>query len=260
MRFRPPLIFFFTGGAGAQHGYRDKWEGNVFHYTGEGQVGDMKLDRGNRAMRDHASLNKDLLGFEETPRSGIYRYLGRFECETWSYSGQPDREGTARQAIVFQLRPAGSFDIDEASTLSNSGLPLDELRAAAVAAAQSQPPQATKQGTRTIYERSLDVVAYVLARAAGTCEACKKAAPFLRQSNNTPYLECHHTRRLSDGGLDHPDFVGAICPTCHRQIHHAADGLMVNDQLKKHIAEREAELAGSSSTFAASRERLARTK
>jgi hypothetical protein len=33
-------------------------------------------------------------------------------------------------------------------------------------------------------------------------------------------LEPHHIRRLGDGGPDDPRFMGAVCPNCHREIHH----------------------------------------
>jgi 5-methylcytosine-specific restriction enzyme A len=59
---RHPLVIAFTGETGEQHGYRDGWspEG-TFRYYGEGQIGDMVFDRGNRAVRDHAADGKDLL-------------------------------------------------------------------------------------------------------------------------------------------------------------------------------------------------------
>jgi 5-methylcytosine-specific restriction protein A len=76
---------------------------------------------------------------------------------------------------------------------------------------------------------------YVLARAGGICELCKKAAPFLRP-NGEPYLEPHHSRRLSDGGPDHPRWVGAICPTCHRNIHYGKEGEILNAKLEEALA------------------------
>jgi hypothetical protein len=39
-----------------------------------------------------------------------------------------------------------------------------------------------------------------------------------------PNLEPHHIRRLADGGPDHPRWVAALCPTCHRRVHHGVDG------------------------------------
>lgn len=53
------LVFLFTGSSGKEHGYEDVWKSNsVFHYTGEGQIGDMKFERGNKAIRDHFSNGK----------------------------------------------------------------------------------------------------------------------------------------------------------------------------------------------------------
>ena len=62
----------------------------------------------------------------------------------------------------------------------------------------------------------------------------------------TPYLEPHHIDRLSDGGLDRPDVVGAICPTCHRRIHHGSDGKTLNDRLREAIASKEKALGPQS--------------
>jgi len=70
------------------------------------------------------------------------------------------------------------------------------------------------------YVRNPDVVAEVLERANGTCECCRKPAPFLRASDDTPYLEVHHIVFLSKGGEDTVDNAEALCPNCHRQKHH----------------------------------------
>src|SRR3954447_4278239 len=60
-----PLIFAITGASGRQHGYEDRWvDDGSFRYFGEGQVGDMKWERGNTAIRDHAADGKELLLFE----------------------------------------------------------------------------------------------------------------------------------------------------------------------------------------------------
>ena len=55
-----PYIFIFSGEAGDTYGYEDHWseDKKLFYYTGEGQVGDMQFNRGNRAIRDHAQNNK----------------------------------------------------------------------------------------------------------------------------------------------------------------------------------------------------------
>ena len=52
---KAPAVFIFSGESGEQYGYTDAWDasGQVFNYTGEGQIGPMALDAGNAAIRDH---------------------------------------------------------------------------------------------------------------------------------------------------------------------------------------------------------------
>ncbi|HHA2888049.1 TPA: HNH endonuclease [Stenotrophomonas maltophilia] len=101
-----PLVIAFTGEAGASHGYHDFWDDDeVFHYFGEGQVGDMKYVAGNRAIGEHVKDGKTLVVFQMMGKGRPYRYLGRFMCQS-SYvrPGTPDREGQPRSAIVFRLK------------------------------------------------------------------------------------------------------------------------------------------------------------
>jgi hypothetical protein len=84
------------------------------------------------------------------------------------------------------------------------------------------------------YNRSTDVGAYVLARAAGACEACKKPASFVR-TDGTPYLEPHHTHRASDGGPDDRQWVAGICPNFHKHIDHGNDGPPLNLRLQEFL-------------------------
>lgn len=62
-------------------------------------------------------------------------------------------------------------------------------------------------------------------------------APFTT-SAGAPYLEVHHTRRLSDNGPDDPRWVAAIHPVVHREIHFGEKGDELNAALiekLKHI-------------------------
>lgn len=68
--------------------------------------------------------------------------------------------------------------------------------------------------------RNQFVIAEVLLRAQGICESCMMPAPFLRQSDGTPYLEVHHKVKLADGGDDTVENAMAVCPNCHRQAHY----------------------------------------
>lgn len=69
------------------------------------------------------------------------------------------------------------------------------------------------------YKRNPTVIVAVLRRADGVCEKCNKKAPFLRQSDGTPYLEVHHKKLLSEGGEDTVENAYALCPNCHRETH-----------------------------------------
>jgi hypothetical protein len=44
-----------------------------------------------------------------------------------------------------------------------------------------------------------------------------------------------------DGGVDRPENVLAICPTCHRRVHYGADGDEFNGELRKRTEDRDPE-------------------
>lgn len=100
-----PYVLAFTSLSGKRHGYHDLWDDDgVFHYFGEGQVGDMELTRGNRAVADHARNGKHLLVFQDL--GGAYRFVGEFRCiGYYSLADVPDTVGARRTALVFKLGP-----------------------------------------------------------------------------------------------------------------------------------------------------------
>ncbi len=100
---RFPILLLFTGESGEQYGYSDGFqEDGTFWYTGEGQVGDMEMVRGNRAIRDHEAEGKTLHLFESI-RTGWVRYLGEAAYLGVHDATAPDRNGTLRRALVFEL-------------------------------------------------------------------------------------------------------------------------------------------------------------
>ena len=46
-------------------------------------------------------------------------------------------------------------------------------------------------------------------------------------------------RSLSDEGPDHPQWVAALCPNCHRRAHHSLDADEFNGELIVRIQELE---------------------
>jgi 5-methylcytosine-specific restriction enzyme A len=117
------------------------------------------------------------------------------------------------------------------------GLPSAEAEAAAFEAAvvasqndpeslrakrlvDSDPVAAVRFVVAKVFHRNPDVVATVLARAKGVCEACAAPAPFTRSHNGEPYLEVHHRVYLASGGKDTVENAVAVCPNCHRMAHY----------------------------------------
>lgn len=222
-----PLVIIITGEEGIQHGYSDRLrDDGVFEYFGEGQRGDMTLTKGNKAIVDHSANGKSLLLFKKT-KAGL-RFEGEMVCEAYHFERAPDQTGADREAIVFELRTLESVaEIVEGQT---NGKPTDLNALLGRALVAASVGKTSVAGARTVYQRSADVRNYVLARANGACEGCEKPAPFIRK-DGSPYLEPHHIRRVSDGGPDHPAFVIALCPTCHRRVHAGHDGTEYNASL-----------------------------
>lgn len=226
------LVAIVSGESGLVHGYVDRWrDDGAFEYFGQGQIGDMQMIRGNGAILRHSAEGKSLLLFEEV--AGGLRFVDEMVYEGHHIERKPDRTGAERDAIVFELRRLSAVveEVEAVSTTAVEPPPADltSLRNRALAAAHTGAA-GMLGGARTVYQRSRDVRSYVLARARGACEGCGAPAPFLR-ADGSPYLEPHHTLRVSDGGPDHPRHVIALCPNCHRRVHAGADGATYNASL-----------------------------
>ena len=94
-------------------------------------------------------------------------------------------------------------------------------------------------GTSTVFFRDPSVRAWVLQRAVGHCELCGNPAPFLTDDQE-PFLESHHLITLSAGGPDTPDNAAAVCPNCHRNLHHGIDRDDLRERLSRTVVQKEA--------------------
>lgn len=101
----PNVLVFSDPASGAKFGYHDRWEDGVFHYTGEGQVGEQLMNHGNKAILQHTDDGRALRVFKGV--RGVVRYLGEFELDEdpWYWSVAEDRNHRRRKVIVFRLRP-----------------------------------------------------------------------------------------------------------------------------------------------------------
>jgi predicted HNH restriction endonuclease len=86
--------------------------------------------------------------------------------------------------------------------------------------AKSNPKPTKTVVTQTVFNRNQYVIVEVLERAKGVCERCNKDAPFLKDSDGSPYLEVHHIKPLAKEGEDTVENAIALCPNCHRKAHY----------------------------------------
>jgi hypothetical protein len=78
----------------------------------------MQFKGGNRAIRDHLENEEKLLLFEQVRRKGKkkVKFVGEMICRGYRIESK-DSEGSARDAIVFELEPV--------DLLRRSSMPTD---------------------------------------------------------------------------------------------------------------------------------------
>jgi len=132
-----PNVFLYTDPqVGAAHGYGfDGWVGGnrVFQYTGEGQEGDQRLIRGNRALLDHRDGERALRIFAAngikagTKKTKRQLYIGEFEiddADPYFQDAAPDKNEDWRMVHIFRLRPVGTPLVRDEEQCSNTAPPL----------------------------------------------------------------------------------------------------------------------------------------
>lgn len=105
-RSTPNIIIFSDHQVGHEHGYRDRWDGDVFLYIGEGQIGDQQMVRGNKAILNHVDDGRSIRLFWGC--RGEVTYGGEFQIDhakPWRTEKSPSTGGgPLRNVIVFRLR------------------------------------------------------------------------------------------------------------------------------------------------------------
>ena len=91
-----------------------------------------------------------------------------------------------------------------------------------------------REATVPIYMRDPNVVAYVRLRSEYRCEMCGWLG-FVKD-DGTQYVEVHHLKPLSETGQDTPENAVALCPNCHRHLHHGRDRKQALTQLIERLA------------------------
>lgn len=226
------FIFIFTDPESEEYGYSDRFLDNgLFVYSGEGQVGDMTMDSGNERILKHDENGDSLYVFEkvgEQNGADVVAFDGEYEYVDHYWERAPDDNGNMRDAVRFKLAPVGGIeaglDETEASDLSVEEL-FERAKESGTSTTRTVPSSSGESYTRSDLVRD-----FALRMADGTCQACEKEAPFVGEGGE-PFLEVHHLYRVSDGGVDDPENVIALCPNCHREAHHGQQGDELNDHL-----------------------------
>jgi len=187
----------------------------------------------------HRTLDREVLGLDSAVSKGyqsmgILHFLGMKREFQGLFNGASFSEAIQHlqkdhqdfSAIIKYIDPtkktAGNGTLEsliktEESEIKKAQNDSSENRLKRIAAAKKNPERIRVYSYT--YKRNPDIVAEALARASGKCERCKNKAPFVRASDNSPYLEVHHVKSLVNGGEDSLENVMAICPNCHREMH-----------------------------------------
>lgn len=181
---------------------------------------DSKQSRGWQSMGvlHHLGINNDFKGiFKEYEPEEAIKLLSSDGNEQYLQLIRALERYNNKQYIHNKTIDLEEVDKTFDRALEESMKLSDTERRNRLKAARKKPKKISV--TLTNYERNPDVVIEVLKRANGICEGCKREAPFIRKSNNTPYLEVHHVIPLSQDGEDTVENAVALCPNCHRKIH-----------------------------------------
>ncbi|MFC6723453.1 HNH endonuclease [Halobium palmae] len=192
-----PVVFIFTGDTGELYGYEDEFEDDgTFLYTGEGQVGDQTMDRGNKAVKQHEQDGRELHVFEKDT-GGLVTYLGQYVYVDDYPETLPDRNDEDREAIKFELRPIEEIEVETEVDLPEG----------------NQNPK-RKKTTSTSPERNDELVRDLKRLYNDTCQLCGDRR---LQGDDIGYSYVHHIKPLGKphSGPDVPGNVIVLCPNHH---------------------------------------------
>ncbi|WP_018391821.1 DUF3578 domain-containing protein [Bacillus sp. 37MA] len=92
---------------------------------------------------------------------------------------------------------------------------------------QNIPDQGTTNSVKTKWKRSAEKAKEALIKANYQCEIDINHETFVSPRTNKNFVEAHHLIPMSNQGsfnfsLDVPGNIIALCPNCHRKIHHGS--------------------------------------
>jgi len=218
------VIFIFTSEKGKEYGYEDGWmSDNLLHIAGEGQIGDMKFTRGNKAIRDHTKDKRLLLYFEQT-KSGKRKYFGEIQFNSYYQKDLKDKKGNLRKGIIFKFQSAASLLADKEQ--------------------KDFEKKTHREGTerrviQTVKERNSALRKDAILKYGTRCLVCGfDFDKIYGRDIAKGYIEVHHEKMLADIKWEREvtvDEVKVVCSNCHRMIHRKKDMLdwnLLKDKVK----------------------------
>ncbi|MEV9503710.1 HNH endonuclease [Bacillus safensis] len=205
--------------------YEDRWDGNVFHYTGMGRTGDQTLTSQNKTVAESLSNKVEMHLFEVfEAKKYVYRGVVKLADEPYQEE-QLDDNDQLRQVWVFPLVLADDQKIIIPDKLIKMKQVLREkkVRKLGESVLENRARTARRKSSKrktisTTYERDPYVTEFAKRWAKGVCQLCDQPAPYLNM-NGEPHLHTHHIKWLSRGGDDSIYNTIALCPNCHDKMH-----------------------------------------
>jgi len=206
-----------------QNYYNDRWDGDIFYYTGMGLEGDQSITfMQNKTLAESNINGVDVFLFEvNSPR--VYTFIGKVKLVGKPFKeNQPDKNNNLRSVWVFPLKLVNQIiTLDQfikKQQLEEKKIKKLSLSEILKKAKKANKVPGKKEVIAKVYERDPSISAYVKFKANGICQLCGSPAPFKTLSNE-PYLEVHHVIWLSQNGEDSINNTTALCPNCHKKMH-----------------------------------------
>lgn len=219
-----------------------------WHYFGQGSKGDHDETRpANRLMLEGERsvllfITREPTAEEVDAQHGShakrYRYEGSFVVAAWDRVTPTEGIRAGDALLRFTLVPSDGVAPESPADIGKFPNPPSIAEMRLVLRQHGGRPRKGEAQDREYYMRSALIRAYALHVANGVCELCRMPAPFALL-NGSPFLEVHHLHRLADGGPDLPENVAALCPNCHRAVHHAAERATLTETLAAFVRTRE---------------------
>ncbi len=203
--------------------YKDRWDGDILYYSGQGTEGDQSFEAFQNKTLYHSETNGVTVYLFEMFTSQKYQYRGIVQLADKPFmEEETDINGKKRMVCKFPLRLVNSKNYlsedflkkeEDALIKETKTIPESELIQTATHI-KSQPSERTVVTKRM--SRNPLLLSYALLRAGGICEYCGNPAPF--NYNGEPYLQITYITPFSKGGIESADNIAAVCPNCNCRL------------------------------------------